>query len=83
MLIEKGLTTPEYYPMTLNAIVAGCNQKNNRDPLTHYEEEQVEATLQSLQKKAWCCRSGPRPGRPCGGRKSSPGSTSWQAASSW
>ncbi|MBI1853376.1 MAG: DUF480 domain-containing protein [Planctomycetes bacterium] len=51
VLIEKALTTPEYYPMTANALVSGCNQKNNRDPLTHYTDEDVEATLESLREK--------------------------------
>ena len=35
-LVEKQLTTPEYYPLTLNALVAACNQKTNRDPVTSY-----------------------------------------------
>ena len=48
VLIEKGLTTPDQYPLTLNALVAGCNQKSNRDPITNYDEPQVDATLQSL-----------------------------------
>ena len=37
-LIEKQLTTPEYYPLTLNALVAACNQKTNREPVTNYDE---------------------------------------------
>jgi uncharacterized protein YceH (UPF0502 family) len=63
VLIEKGLTTPEYYPMTLNAIVTGCNQKNNRDPLTTYDESQVEETLQTLQGKGLVASIWPASGR--------------------
>jgi len=50
VLIEKGLTTPEYYPMTVKALVAGCNQKNNRDPLTQLSEEAVTSALRTLQE---------------------------------
>lgn len=49
-LIEKGCTTPEYYPMTLKALTAGCNQKNNRDPVTNYQEDDVETGMEQLQK---------------------------------
>jgi uncharacterized protein len=51
VLAEKGKTTPEYYPLTVAAIVAGCNQKSNRDPITNYDQDDVEDTLQSLRKK--------------------------------
>ncbi len=51
VLAEKGKTTPEYYPLTLAALVAGCNQKSNRDPITNYDQDDVEDTLQSLRKK--------------------------------
>jgi uncharacterized protein YceH (UPF0502 family) len=51
VLIEKQKTTPEYYPMTVNAIVTGCNQKSNRDPVTAYEPDDVEETLQELRGK--------------------------------
>ncbi|MEW6745201.1 MAG: DUF480 domain-containing protein [Planctomycetota bacterium] len=50
-LAEKGLTTPEQYPLTRNALLAGCNQKSNRDPITHYEEEEVAHALDSLRSK--------------------------------
>ena len=40
-LIEKQVTTPEYYPLTLNALMLACNQKNNRNPVTSYSENQV------------------------------------------
>jgi uncharacterized protein len=51
VLAEKGKTTPEYYPMTVAAIVSGCNQKTNRDPVTNYDADDVEETLQDLRKK--------------------------------
>jgi uncharacterized protein len=50
VLIEKAKTTPENYPLSLNAIRTGANQKNNRSPLTQYEEEHVEEALESLRK---------------------------------
>lgn len=48
VLIEKAKTTPGGYPMTVNAIVAGCNQKNNRDPLTALDDADVENALNDL-----------------------------------
>ncbi|MCW5960754.1 MAG: YceH family protein [Pyrinomonadaceae bacterium] len=50
-LVEKQLTTPEYYPLTLNALVNACNQKSNRDPVVNYDEKTVENALQSLRDK--------------------------------
>lgn len=50
-LIEKDLATPEYYPLTLNALVAACNQKNNREPVVNYDEDIVEAALGGLRQK--------------------------------
>lgn len=50
-LIEKQITTPEYYPLTLNALTAACNQKNNRNPVTAYTEAEVEQALDSLREK--------------------------------
>lgn len=50
-LIEKQLTTPDYYPMTLNSLVAACNQLTNRKPVVSYTEEQVEETLKNLREK--------------------------------
>jgi len=50
-LVEKQLTTPEYYPLTLNALVAACNQKSNRDPVVTYDESTVVAALDSLREK--------------------------------
>ena len=50
-LIEKQVTTPEYYPLTLNALMLACNQKNNRYPVTSYSEHQVADALESLREK--------------------------------
>ena len=50
-LIEKQITTPEYYPLTLNALTLACNQKNNRNPVTSYSENQVADGLESLREK--------------------------------
>jgi len=50
-LIEKRRTTPDYYPMTLNALTAACNQKSSRKPVVDYDEETVVLTLDSLKKK--------------------------------
>ncbi len=50
-LIEKGRTTPEYYPMTVNALMAACNQKTNRSPVVDYDELTVERTIRSLDNK--------------------------------
>lgn len=49
VLIEKAKTTPDIYPMTINALVAGCNQKSNRHPLTQVAAEEVEAALDKLR----------------------------------
>jgi uncharacterized protein len=48
-LIEKELTTPQQYPLTLNALVAGCNQTSNRFPIVTYDERSVEATVMGLK----------------------------------
>jgi uncharacterized protein YceH (UPF0502 family) len=50
-LIEKEIATPEYYPLTLNALVNACNQKSNRDPVVEYDETVVEEALEGLRKK--------------------------------
>lgn len=50
-LIEKQITTPEYYPLTLNSLTAACNQKNNRNPITALTESEVEDALFSLREK--------------------------------
>ena len=50
-LLEKEVTTPEYYPLSLNALVNACNQKSNRDPAVNYDDETVENGLESLRHK--------------------------------
>jgi len=50
-LIEKELTTPEYYPMSLNGLVNACNQKNNRLPRTNLSEEEVNQSIEQLRIK--------------------------------
>ncbi len=50
-LVEKGVTTPEYYPLTLNALVQACNQKNNRDPVVSFDEAMVAHALETLREK--------------------------------
>lgn len=49
VLIEKNKTTPDYYPMTLNALTAGCNQKTSRKPVVEYDEPTVVMALNSLK----------------------------------
>ena len=51
VLVEKQITTPEYYPLTLNALTLACNQKNNRDPVTAYAEDKVAQAVESLREK--------------------------------
>ena len=48
-LIEKEITTPEYYPLSLNALTNACNQKSNRDPVLHVEESEVRKALNHLE----------------------------------
>ncbi len=50
-LIEKEMTTPEYYPLSLNALVNACNQKSNRDPVVAYNEETVLRIIDSLKSR--------------------------------
>lgn len=50
-LIEKQMTTPEYYPLTLNALTHACNQISNRDPVVAYDEKAVIRALESLREK--------------------------------
>jgi len=50
VLVEKAKTTPEQYPLSLNALRTGCNQKNNRDPVMSLELEQVEAAVDRLRE---------------------------------
>ncbi len=50
-LLEKEVTTPEYYPLSLNALLNACNQKSNRDPVVHFDENTVERALYTLRDK--------------------------------
>lgn len=50
-LVEKQITTPEYYPLTLNALTLACNQKNNRHPVTAYAESEVAQAVETLREK--------------------------------
>ncbi|HZE71878.1 MAG TPA: YceH family protein [Pyrinomonadaceae bacterium] len=50
-LVEKQVTTPEYYPLTLNSLTLACNQKNNRNPVTAFDETTVMQALESLREK--------------------------------
>jgi uncharacterized protein YceH (UPF0502 family) len=50
-LIEKEITTPDYYPLSLNALVAACNQSSNRNPVMHLEEGEVADAMESLREK--------------------------------
>jgi uncharacterized protein len=49
-LIEKQLTTPQQYPLTLNALVSACNQSSNRDPVVSYDESEVQRALAGLRE---------------------------------
>ena len=50
-LVEKQISTPEYYPLTLNALTLACNQKNNRHPVTAYSENEVGNAVEKLREK--------------------------------
>jgi uncharacterized protein YceH (UPF0502 family) len=52
-LIEKQRTTPDGYPLSLNALRAACNQTTNRDPVVEYDEELIRAALRRLDQKRW------------------------------
>src|SRR5580765_7833722 len=56
VLVEKAKTTPDVYPMSLNSLMTGSNQKSNRDPLMNLSEEDVENTLAGLQPKGYVTR---------------------------
>jgi len=50
-LLEKEMATPDYYPLTLNSLLAACNQKSSRDPVVEYDDALVQAALDRLQEK--------------------------------
>ncbi|MBN1490786.1 MAG: YceH family protein [Phycisphaerae bacterium] len=62
VLIEKSLGQPDYYPMTLNAVVAACNQKQNRDPIMQLDDETVARTLNTLKDHGLVALVLPSPG---------------------
>jgi len=55
-LLEKEITTPDYYPLSTNALVNACNQKSNREPVVSYDDDTVEAALQNLRTKGLSMR---------------------------
>jgi len=56
VMVEKAKTTPDVYPMSVNALLTGANQKSNRDPVMNLSEENVEDTLASLQPRGYVTR---------------------------
>jgi uncharacterized protein YceH (UPF0502 family) len=52
-LVEKEITTPEYYPLSLNALINACNQKSNRDPVMSIDEDAARAALRSLEDRGY------------------------------
>jgi hypothetical protein len=55
-LLEKEITTPDYYPLSANALVNACNQKSNREPVVSYDDDTVEEALRSLRTKGLAMR---------------------------
>jgi hypothetical protein len=55
-LLEKEITTPDYYPLSTNALVNACNQKSNREPVVSYDDDTVEDALQNLRAKGLAVR---------------------------
>jgi uncharacterized protein len=55
-LLEKEITTPDYYPLSTNALVNACNQKSNREPVVSYNEDTVEEALSNLRNKGLAMR---------------------------
>src|SRR5580658_9044860 len=62
-LMEKEITTPEYYPLSLNALVNACNQKSNREPVVNYDDDTVEHALDTLRFKGLAVRVSGRDSR--------------------
>jgi uncharacterized protein YceH (UPF0502 family) len=62
-LLEKEIATPEYYPLSLNALVNACNQKSNREPVVAYDDDTVESALEGLREKGLALRSTGRESR--------------------
>jgi len=57
VLVEKERTVPDIYPLSLNALVAGCNQKNNRDPVLNLSEAEVQAAVDELKRRSLAIES--------------------------
>jgi uncharacterized protein len=55
-LLEKEITTPDYYPLSTNALVNACNQKSNREPVVSYDDDTVEDALENLRAKGFAMR---------------------------
>ena len=62
-LMEKEIATPEYYPLSLNALINACNQKSNREPVVSYDEEMAETALDGLRNKGLSMRVSGRDSR--------------------
>ena len=56
VLMEKEIATPDYYPLSLNALVNACNQKSNREPVVSYDEDIVETALEGLRNQGLSMR---------------------------
>lgn len=54
--MEKEMTTPDLYPLSMNALKNACNQKSNRDPVVHYDENTIEDAVYTLRDKQLVCR---------------------------
>jgi uncharacterized protein YceH (UPF0502 family) len=52
-LLEKEITLPDYYPLTLNALTAACNQTTNRDPIMTLDENQVRRAVEAMKTRGW------------------------------
>jgi hypothetical protein len=55
-LVEKAITTPDYYPLTLNSLISACNQKSSRDPVVNYTEDDALAAIDGLKEKQLATR---------------------------
>ena len=62
-LVEKEITTPDYYPLSLNALINACNQLTNREPVTHLDEEEVRLALRRLEDQGLAGRARGADGR--------------------
>ena len=62
-LVEKEVTTPDYYPLTMNALINACNQRSNREPVTNLDEDDVRQALHGLEAKQLAGRARSADGR--------------------